>query len=85
MAAEALRIFRTIGLAGNTSVTYNGNADFVGSLNAPEANFKITGGASIYGAAIVNTYTSIGGSGFHYDQSLASNGNLVVSSWQEIQ
>jgi hypothetical protein len=72
-----------IGLVGNTSMTYSGGADFIGTVDAPEADFSITGGANIYGAAIVNTYSSTGGGAFHFDTSLASSGELVVSSWQE--
>lgn len=72
-----------IGLVGNTSMTYSGGVDFVGTVNAPEANFSIAGGANIFGAAIVNTYSSVGGGAFHYDTSLDYTGTLVVLSWQE--
>ncbi len=72
------------GLSSNTNLNYNGTADFVGTINAPQANFVISGGASVYGAVICNTFTSSGGSSVHYDQALAGGGIFMVTSWREL-
>jgi hypothetical protein len=75
--------FTLLGLAGNTTITYSGSAAFQGTINAPQANFTISGSAGGFGAAIVNTFTSTGGSSFHYDACLGAMGSLVINSWQE--
>lgn len=75
--------FSYIGLAGNTTIQYTGSAAFQGSINAPQADFTISGSAGGYGAAIVNTFTSTGGSSWHYDTCLLSPGNLIINSWRE--
>jgi hypothetical protein len=72
------------GLPSSTSLIYSGNADFVGTINAPQADVQITGGSSVFGAIICNTFTSNGGSSVHYDEGLAGGGILVVTSWREI-
>jgi hypothetical protein len=76
--------FTYIGLPANTSVTYTGGADFIGTVNAPEAAFSIKGGANMYGAAIANTFTSTGGASLHYDESLGGNGLLTMLSYTEL-
>jgi len=75
--------FSYIGLAGNTSINFAGSTAFYGTINAPEADFTAGGGADIYGAAIVKSFTIGGSAGFHYDQCAGLLGNLVVTSWQE--
>ena len=77
--------FTYIGLPTNTSVKYTGNAAFFGTINAPQADFSISGNGGAYGAAIVNTYSSSGGSGFHYDECLGGSSSfLVITSWREL-
>jgi hypothetical protein len=76
--------FTYIGLSGNTSITYSGSAAFVGTVNAPEADFTISGSAGAYGAIICNSYTSSGGSSWHYDSSLAGGSRPVATSWTEL-
>jgi hypothetical protein len=71
------------GLPGNTTLSYSGTANFVGTINAPEADFAISGGASVYGAVICNTFNCNGGSSVHYDQALGGGGTLVVTAWRE--
>lgn len=77
--------FTYIGLGGNTTMTYSGGSDIVGTINAPQANVTISGGASLDGAAIGNTFTISGGSSVHYDTCSAALGALVMTSWQETQ
>lgn len=76
--------FSYIGLSSNSSFTYSGSAAFIGTINAPQASATISGSAGSYGAVICNSYNSSGGSGFHYDSSLAAGGGLVVTSWSEM-
>jgi hypothetical protein len=59
--------FNYIGLAGNTKINYSGGSDFFGTINAPQADVTISGGANIYGAVICNTFTGSGSAGVHYD------------------
>jgi len=57
----------------------------LGTINAPEADFKLTGGANMTGAAIVNTYTSKSSNvGFHYDEGIVKQGPLKVCDYREL-
>ena len=76
--------FAYYGLTTSTNLTYSGQGDFVGTINAPQANVKISGGSSVFGAVICNTFTSSGGSGVHYDQGLGGGGIFMVTSWTEL-
>ena len=76
--------FSYIGLPSNTSVSYSGGSAFIGTINAPEADFSITGGSDFTGAAIVKTFADSGGSNVHYDESLGGNGLLVMTSYTEL-
>ena len=76
--------FSYFGLPTNETLNYNGTANFVGTINAPKANFTISGGTSVYGAIISNSFTSSGGSGVHYDRALGGGGIFLVTSWREI-
>jgi putative adhesin len=72
------------GLPSSTSLFYSGQGDFVGTINAPEASVRISGGSSVFGAVICNTFTSSGGSGVHYDQALRGGGIFMVTGWTEL-
>jgi len=77
--------FSYYGMTNNTTIKYTGGADFIGTIDAPEANFSISGGASVYGAAIVNSYTSqSSGSGLHFDEGLIIYGMLKLTSYREL-
>jgi hypothetical protein len=77
--------FSYYGLTNNTSIKYTGGADFIGTINAPEADFTLSGGGSVYGAAIVNTYTSKGsGAGLHYDEGASQIGPIALTSYREL-
>jgi hypothetical protein len=73
-----------LGLSSCTDLTYSGSADYVGTINAPQADMTVSGGADVYGAVICRTFTSSGGSGVHYDQALQSPTGLVVTGWVEL-
>jgi len=76
--------FSYYGLPGNKVLNYSGKADFVGTINAPNANLGLSGGASLFGAIICNSFTSSGTSGVHYDQSLNGGSILLITSWKEL-
>jgi hypothetical protein len=73
------------GTTNNTTISYSGGADFIGTINAPEANITLTGGSSVFGAVICNSYTSkSSGAGLHFDESLGSAGILKLVSYREL-
>ena len=55
-------------------VTVSGGGTFIGVIDAPGADFDISGSASFSGALIGNTMNISGGASVHYDQALANSG-----------
>jgi hypothetical protein len=85
--------FTYIGLPGNTSISYSGNSDFVGTIYAPEATLSMSGGGSVavnfVGSVVANSASFSGHYSFHYDEALAgcffgAGGTYYVSSWKEL-
>lgn len=83
--------FSYYGTTNNTKVSFGGNAAFDGTVYAPQADIKLSGGGSspldICGAIIGKTVTASGHYLFHFDENLAVAGpkrGLVVNSWQEL-
>jgi len=76
--------FTLIGLSSNTGVSFSGNADFVGTINAPQAAISLSGNAVVYGAVIGKTVSISGNPALHYDQALATPTGLMVTSWTEL-
>lgn len=79
------------GMPNNTSITLQGNADFMGTIYAPNADFKLGGGGSsgddFMGASITKTVTMGGHFKFHYDESLGKFGprrGYTIASWNEL-
>jgi Tfp pilus assembly protein PilX len=87
------------GFAGNfglwcmtnvTSVTFSGDANFVGTVYAPNSILDFSGGGSnpldFQGAAVAKSVVGSGKFNFHYDEQLQNTGlrNLQVVSWKEI-
>ena len=78
------------GLPSNTSISYNGNAGFVGTLYAPDADLTMTGGGSSYnfvGCCIAKSVRFTGHFMFHFDEDLISSGasrGFFAVSWKEI-
>jgi hypothetical protein len=68
-----------------TGVGYNGSADFIGVINAPQADVAFGGGANIVGAVIGNNIT-LGGSGyFVYDEALSKGDyTFTITSYREL-
>ncbi len=79
--------FSLYGLPGCTSISYSGQAQFIGTVYAPEADIAMTGQADAIGAFVGNSVSMSGNMGLHYDESLRKNPNqpkYLVASWQEL-
>jgi hypothetical protein len=76
--------FTLYGLPTVSTLTYSGSAAFIGTINAPQSDFTLSGSGGAFGAAIVKSYLSSGGSSFHYDECLGIGGDLIVASWREM-
>jgi hypothetical protein len=59
------------------SVQVSGSGTLIGTVNAPGADFNISGSASLVGAFIGNTMQTSGSGGVHYDQSLAKTASSL--------
>jgi hypothetical protein len=84
--------FYYYGLPTNTQLSFGGNADFVGVIYAPQADFTLGGGGTgtydFVGASVTKTATMNGHYNFHYDEALARKGpsrGYVINSWTEIR
>ena len=80
------------GLPSSTSWDISGNGLWSGTIYAPEADLKMSGGGSsgdASGAIVSSTFTLSGGSKFHYDESLRDNPAVATSyyvvSWQSLR
>ena len=83
--------FSYYGTTNNTKVSMSGNAGFVGTIYAPQADLKLAGGGSnIYdfvGSIVARTVTTTGHYKFHFDENLVAAGprrGYVANSWQEL-
>ena len=72
-------------------IAFSGNADFTGTIYAPEANFILNGSGSdvidFIGASITKTVTMNGNFNFHYDEALRKIGPFrayIVTAWNEM-
>jgi hypothetical protein len=85
------KTFNYYGLPANTSVSFGGNAAFIGTIYCPNADFTIGGGGNdIYdfeGSVMAKTIKLNGHYNFHYDESLGRSGpsfGYVATSWKEL-
>jgi hypothetical protein len=76
--------FSYIGGTNNTSLTYSGSSVFIGTVNAPQADFTMSGSAGMSGAAIVNTFNDSGGAAIHYDEGLGAKAAFTLTSYREL-
>jgi len=83
--------FQYYGLDSHTSLSWSGNADYVGLVYAPQASFTCGGGGNntydYQGSCVVNNVTMNGHFNFHYDENLKRNGppsGFTITSWQEL-
>lgn len=79
--ANALTIY---GLPTCTEISYSGGANFVGVVDAPEADFSFTGNESAIGAFVVNSCTVKGSGGVHWDSTLGAGGRFLINNWNEM-
>jgi hypothetical protein len=85
--AKNLQIY---GLPSLTSISFQGNAAFAGTIYAPEADMTGGGGGNntqdTSGAMIVKSVTLNGHWNFHYDEALRNNGptrGWIAKNWTE--
>jgi hypothetical protein len=83
--------FLYLGTTNNTSVNFGGNANFVGAIYAPQADFSLGGGGNnmydFIGASVSRTVTMNGHFNFHYDENLRRIGmgrGFVPTNWKEV-
>lgn len=83
--------FQYYGLPSNTSVTWNGNDEFVGTIYAPQATLSMGGGGSntydFQGACVAKAVWMNGHFNFHFDENLRRKGPVIgfaVSGWEEL-
>ncbi len=87
-AAANLNYF---GTTNNTSVSLSGNASYVGTIYAPDADFSLGGGGNntydFCGSIIARSIAVNGHFNFHFDEDLLRSGPLkgyVARSWREL-
>jgi hypothetical protein len=83
--------FGYYGLPSNTSLYLQGNGSFIGTIYAPNADFKLGGGGNdiqdFIGASVSASIFMNGHFNFHYDEDLARRGPqslFVITSWNEV-
>ena len=84
--------FQYWGLPSNTSIDLGGNASFIGTIYAPQADLVFNGGGrtgdiDFTGASVTKTSTLKGNFNFHYDEALARLGpfrGYIATSWDEL-
>lgn len=79
------------GLPSCRSIDMSGNADYTGTIYAPQADFTFGGGGwntqDYIGALVANSCKLNGKANFHYDESLKRNGpgvGYIPFSWKEL-
>ena len=79
--------FNVYGLPGCNSLNYSGDAQFVGTVYAPNSDIKLSGGSDSFGAMVGRSITFSGEMSFHYDESLKGDprtARFVAASYQEL-
>ena len=62
-----------LSMTGNQDFKLTGNADFYGSVYAPDSNLFLSGGGQMFGGFVGASVDNLNGNGhFHYDQALNS-------------
>ncbi len=79
------------GLPTNTRLIFGANADFTGTIYAPQAAFALGGGGNtdynFVGSWFVNNIKMNGHYSFHYDEALQKAGpkrGFIAASWKEL-
>ena len=89
-SATSCLIYGTNAGSGQT-FTLNGNATTIAAINAPNADFTITGNSEIWGSVIARNVTLNGNAAFRYDEALLDYANTTgtgnpwgISKWREL-
>jgi hypothetical protein len=88
--ATSCLIYGTNTGSGQT-FTLNGNATTIAAINAPNADFTITGNGEIWGSVVARNVTLNGNAAFRYDEALLDYANTTgtgnpwgISKWREL-
>jgi len=80
--------FSVIGLKDCQKVTIAGNAPYVGTINAPNADVSLQGTSDVFGAVVGKTIKVGGNVNFHYDEALPAitkRGRYIPYRWEELK
>lgn len=66
----------TLYYLGTNALTFNGNAQFRGTIVAPKARVTVSGSFEYYGALLAKELALTGAGNVHYDESLSGNGKV---------
>lgn len=88
--ATSCLIYGTNTGSGQT-ITMNGNATTVAAINAPNADFSITGNGEVWGSVVARNISLNGNAAFRYDEALLSFINTTgtgnpwgIAKWREM-
>ena len=88
--ATSCLIYGTNTGSGQT-IALNGNATTVAAINAPNADFSITGNGELWGSVIAHNISLNGNAAFRYDEALLDYSNTTgtgnpwgISKWREL-
>jgi len=88
--AASCLIYGTNNGSGQT-ISMTGNATTVAAINAPNADFSITGNGEIWGSIIARNVTLNGNAAFRYDEALMNYSNTTgtgnpwgIAKWREL-
>jgi len=88
--AASCLIYGTNTGSGQT-ISMNGNATTVAAINAPNADYSITGNGEIWGSIVARNVTLNGNAGFRYDEALMNYANTTgtgnpwgIAKWREM-
>lgn len=88
--ATSCLIYGTNTGSGQT-ITMSGNATTVAAINAPNADFSITGSAEVWGSVIARNIALNGNAAFRYDEALLDFANTTgtgnpwgIAKWREL-
>jgi hypothetical protein len=88
--ATSCLIYGTNTGSGQT-ITMTGNATTVAAINAPNADFSITGSGEVWGSVIARDIALNGNAAFRYDEALLDYANTTgtgnpwgIAKWREL-
>jgi len=89
-SATSCLIYGTNAGSGQT-ITMTGNATTVAAINAPNADFSITGNSEVWGSVVARNISLNGNAAFRYDEALLNYSNTTgtgnpwgIAKWREL-